>query len=499
MIESACSQQVSYEIEPLLNEGKYEEARVLLSCSLEQDPSDRESRLYLLLVNVMLNGPIAYENDIDKLRDLVDLSNTEKEIVRRIFVLGFEAADKDGREEQAWVYQRLLRRLLLAQALDQPIHKDTASISSANENETQEITHETLIPFTGSSSVRLKDKIIGLGRHIASSLEEMWLSGRAGLRRQRPNAWQPKVSPKGALAVAAVALLFIPIVYFGSPRGDAAKDTPPNYTTPTLSLSLPRAKLTSSVISREPVPLSENRDDSKSINKKQVNAIVAGQLSELRRAYADWSQKDRNLMGSLLLKMRVDANGNVITAEEQTSRLTDAAFSEVILNEARKWKFPKSNGDTAEFIVPLVFVPRGMDPRTIVRWEKAFTSSDVGTKAVSPLHITGPSAGESERELSGNPDQRRADLRNPKIALASAGKTHTAEETPKNAIEYKTQRAVSLREKPRFAAATAEDIDPGTGISVLEAKGDWVKVKTRPSGKVGYVRKEYIVPASAIQ
>src|SRR5246127_996391 len=133
MIESACSQQVSYEIEPLLNEGKYEEARVLLSCSLEQDPSDRESRLYLLLVNVMLNGPIAYENDIDKLRDLVDLSNTEKEIVRRIFVLGFEAADKDGREEQAWVYQRLLRRLLLAQALDQPIHKDTASISSANE------------------------------------------------------------------------------------------------------------------------------------------------------------------------------------------------------------------------------------------------------------------------------------------------------------------------------------------------------------------------------
>jgi sRNA-binding protein len=253
-------------------------------------------------------------------------------------------------------------------------------------------------------------------------------------------------------------------------------------------------------MSREPVPLSENRDDSKSINKKQFNAILAGHLSELRRAYADWSQKDRNLMGSLLMKMRVDAGGNVITAEEQTSRLTDAAFGEVILNEARKWKFPKSNGESAEIIVPLVFVPPGMDPRTIVRWEKALTSSDVEAKAVSPLHINGPSAGDTEREPSETPDQRPADLRNPKMALASAGKAQSAPEEPtKNALEYKTRRAAPLREEPRFAAATSEDIGPGTRISVLEVKGDWLKVKTRPSGKIGYVRKEYIAPINAIQ
>jgi hypothetical protein len=56
---------------------------------------------------------------------------------------------------------------------------------------------------------------------------------------------------------------------------------------------------------------------------------------------------------------------------------------------------------------------------------------------------------------------------------------------------------VRLRQEPRFAAATTEDIDPGTAISVLETKGDWFKVKARPSGRVGYVRKEYIVPLSA--
>ena len=497
MIESACSQQVSYEIEPLLNEGKYEEARVLLSCSLEQDPSDRESRLYLLLVNVMLNGPIAYENDIDKLRDLVDLSNTEKEIVRRIFVLGFEAADKDGREEQAWVYQRLLRRLLLAQALDQPIYKDSARIPPTNENPAPKLPDDTLVPFRDRHTVRLKDKVVMLGKIITTGLEKMCLPVQASFRRTWQNIGTPKVSPRGSLAITAVALLLIPIAYFGAPRGNTTKETP-NYTNPTPSLPLPRPELTSSVFPRDPVLPSRHRDDPRTY-RKQVHAILAVQLSDLRRAYGDWSQKDRNLMGSLLIKMRVDSNGHVIQAEEKTSRLTDAAFSKVILGEARKWKFPKFNGEPAEFIVPLVFVPRGMDPRTIVRWEKAFTSSDVETKTVSPLHITGPSAGESEREPSGNPDQRRADLSNPKIALASAGKTQTAEEPPKNATEYKTQRAVSLRQKPRFAAATAEDIDPGTGISVLEAKGDWVKVKTRPSGKVGYVRKEYIVPASAIQ
>jgi hypothetical protein len=498
MIESACSQQVSYEIEPLLNEGKYEEARVLLSCSLEQDPSDRESRLYLLLVNVMLNGPIAYENDIDKLRDLVDLSNTEKEIVRRIFVLGFEAAEKDGREDQAWVYQRLLRRLLLAQALDQPIQKNSAPIPPAVKNPAPKLANSALVPVHYRYSAWLRDNAIALGVLVAASLEDkMRLPGQTWFRRRLGTAWKSKVSPRGPLAITAVALLLIPIAYFGTRRGNTAKETP-NYTNPTPSLPLPRPELTSSVFPRDPVLPSRHRDDPRTY-RKQVHAILAGQLSDLRRAYGDWSQKDRNLMGSLLIKMRVDSNGHVIQAEEKTSRLTDAAFSKVILGEARKWKFPKFNGETAEFTVPLVFVPRGMDPRTIVRWEKAFTSSDVETKAVSPLHITGPSAGESEREPSGNPDQRRADLSNPKIALASAGKTQTAEEPPKNATEYKTQRAVSLRQKPRFAAATAEDIDPGTGISVLEAKGDWVKVKTRPSGKVGYVRKEYIVPASAIQ
>ena len=247
------------------------------------------------------------------------------------------------------------------------------------------------------------------------------------------------------------------------------------------------------------MPLPQRHDGAKSFNKKQVHSMLAGQLSDLRRAYTDWNQKNRNLMGSVLIKLQINASGDVIEAQEQTSRLTDLAFGSVVLSEARKWKFPKFNDEFSEVVVPLVFVPQGMDPQTIVRWEKALTSSDLDPNAVSPLHITGSPSGDGERELSVASDRPPADLRNPQAVVASASKIQAAEEPPKNLLEYKTRRAAPLREEPRFAAASAENISPGTRVSVLEAKGDWFKVKSRLSGKIGYVRKEYITPASAVQ
>lgn len=497
MTDIARSQQVFSQIEFFLKEAKYEYAEALLFELLNQNPSDRESKLYLLLVNVMRDGPALYEDDIDRLRDLMDLSDMEKEIVRRIFVLGFEAAEKDGREEQAWVYQRLLRRLLLAQALDQPIHKTSPRITPAAENPALKPADGALVPLHYRYPAWLREKAIALRGLVEASFEKIRLTGQTWFLRARQTSWKPKMPPRAALAVTAATLLIIPIAYFGSPRGNTAKETA-TYT-PAPSLSLPRPKLTSSVFPRDPIALPEHRDNPKNTYRKRVDAILAGQLSDLRRVYGDWSQKDRNLMGSLLVKMQVDTNGNVIKAEKQTSRLTNAAFTEVVLDEARKWKFPKVNGQTAEFMVPLLFVPQGMDPRTIVRWEKALTSSDVEAKAGSPLHITGPSAGEGEREPSGNSDQRLADSRSPKMALASARKTQTAEELVQHVLEVRTSRATPLRREPRFGATAAEDIDPGTSISVLEAKGDWLKVKARPSGKVGYVRKEYVAGVNAIQ
>jgi hypothetical protein len=98
-----------------------------------------------------------------------------------------------------------------------------------------------------------------------------------------------------------------------------------------------------------------------------------------------------------------------------------------------------------------------------------------------------------ERPAPVSPTSRSSDLKSRKKAGADYRNTRRREDPPGHVTAYKTQRAVSLREEPRFAATAKAQIAAGTSISVLEAKGDWFKIKTRPSGAVGYVRKEYLV------
>jgi hypothetical protein len=68
-----------------------------------------------------------HEQEIDQVRAVYNLSETEREIVREIFCLGFDAAEKEDRQDKMWAYQRLVRRLLLHQPLDQPIPLDERS------------------------------------------------------------------------------------------------------------------------------------------------------------------------------------------------------------------------------------------------------------------------------------------------------------------------------------------------------------------------------------
>jgi Bacterial SH3 domain len=100
---------------------------------------------------------------------------------------------------------------------------------------------------------------------------------------------------------------------------------------------------------------------------------------------------------------------------------------------------------------------------------------------------------DEERRAPVNSISRSSDMKWRKTADAGYRNTKRREDPTGHVIAYKTRRVVSLREEPRFAAAAKAQIAAGTSISVLEAKGDWFKVKTRPSGTVGYVRKEYLV------
>jgi hypothetical protein len=102
--------------------------------------------------------------------------------------------------------------------------------------------------------------------------------------------------------------------------------------------------------------------------------------------------------------------------------------------------------------------------------------------------IAKASINEEERPATVGPTSPSSGLKSRK-AVAVANRRRP----PEHLITYKTRRAVAIREAPRFAATTKAQLAAGTSISVLEAKGDWFKVKTRPSGTVGYVRKEYLV------
>ena len=521
MSEIARSRQPFAEIELFLSEGKYDDVKLFLARRLEQNPSDRETKLYSLLVSTIIHGPVPYEEEIDGLRSLADLSDIEKDVVRRLFILGFKSAEKEGRQDQAWAYQRLLRRLLLNQPLDHSIPKASARAlptnrppsgvvsdtpTSVEDDDSDWLRESAMLPqkLIGilkeiswicltrcRRALRLSDTAISLRKIIPITKEMYWVCLNY-CRRIPETTWKAKVPLQRALIGATVGLLIIPLHYFLSAQRHLK--SPPSDTS-----AAPSPSMTHSGPTLTNVALSENSDNSETLKRERVRNMVAGQLSGLRRAYSERIQKNPNLMGTLVLKMKMDAAGNIVKAEDMASRLPDPEFIKLVFAEVRNWKFAKADLGAGEFTLPLLFVPDDMDPRTIVRWEQTLNSSEADAKALFPVQITASSRGEEDRKPSVAPEQKPAEQKIPQTVLEVATKLRKSEAPPRHAIDYKTRRIAPLRQEPRFAAAPTENIGPGTAISVLETKGDWLKVKTRPSGSVGYVRKEYVIAASAPQ
>jgi hypothetical protein len=102
-------------------------------------------------------------------------------------------------------------------------------------------------------------------------------------------------------------------------------------------------------------------------------------------------------------------------------------------------------------------------------------------------------------EERGTSNARLIELKARKTIGADNRKARKREDRLERGDAYVTRRAVLLRGEPRFASTAKAQIGAGTSISVLGAQGDWLKVKTRPSGAVGYVRKEYLVPESSLR
>jgi hypothetical protein len=234
------------------------------------------------------------------------------------------------------------------------------------------------------------------------------------------------------------------------------------------------------------------KKDSASTREVLERAAVE-HLARLHRTYSRWADTNGDLMGSLLLKLTVDATGKVVNVDPLVAHVTNTSFTKTVLDDVRKWKFPKAGAEAAEITVPLLFVPKGMDPDTVVQWERKVRSAQEGeTSAADMLVATkAPISTVGERTLTVLPSVPRSD---PPNTTRSPAVHFPKPKTEEVLIAVKTNRSVAIRENPRFSARTVHEVDEDTELSIVETKGDWLKVKIADAGFIGFVRKEFVSP-----
>ena len=118
----------------------------------ERGSLDRQAQFSHLLARIKAYGVPYYEQEIDQIRTVDHLSESEREIVSEIFRFGHEAAEKEDRQDKMGVYQRLLRRLLLHQPLDQPI-----PLSDRSQEIPREVTVHVAEPIVTQQSPKQED------------------------------------------------------------------------------------------------------------------------------------------------------------------------------------------------------------------------------------------------------------------------------------------------------------------------------------------------------
>jgi hypothetical protein len=55
---------------------------------------------------------------------------------------------------------------------------------------------------------------------------------------------------------------------------------------------------------------------------------------------------------------------------------------------------------------------------------------------------------------------------------------------------------VAIRENPRFSSKKVHEVNGDTQLSILENRGDWLKVRMADAGSIGFVRKEFVSPTN---
>ena len=290
------------------------------------------------------------------------------------------------------------------------------------------------------------------------------------------------------LAIVATGILVIPFVAFLSSGAHRVPKQP----TFVGSRARPATNTDSAVLAVDTFGLSIQAKTQSASIREVLEQVAVQHLARLHRTYSRWADANGDLMGSLLLKLTVDATGHVVDVAPLSSHITNTSFTKTVLDDVRKWKFPKARVEAAEITVPLLFVPKGMDPETVVQWERKVRIAE--ERESSPVDLRGAinapvSTAEAQPEKT-LPSARRDQPTPTKSSTAHLSKPKAEAVF----VAVKTNRPVAIRENPRFAAKTVHEVDEDTQLNIVENKGDWLKVKTADADFIGFVRKEFVSP-----
>ena len=129
-------------------------------------------------------------------------------------------------------------------------------------------------------------------------------------------------------------------------------------------------KTQSTVLAVDTSGLSVRSKSASASTKELFEQAAMEHLARLHHTFNSWSDRKQELMGSVSLKLMVDASGNVVRVDPVNSHVNNSSFVKTVIDDVREWKFPKGSAEAAEITVPLLFIPKGMDPEMIVQWER---------------------------------------------------------------------------------------------------------------------------------
>ncbi len=239
-------------------------------------------------------------------------------------------------------------------------------------------------------------------------------------------------------------------------------------------------KTQSTVLAVDTSGLSVRSKNASASTKELFEQAAMEHLARLHHTFNSWSERKQELMGSVSLTLMVDASGNVVRVDPVNSHVNNSSFVKTVIDDVREWKFPKGSTEAAEITIPLLFIPRGMDPEMIVQWERKIRSAprDDDSPRPAPIAMARPAVNDAEKVTD----------------LTAAAPTPKPKAQAKALIVVVANRPLAMRDNPRYSANSVREVQEATQLSILESRGDWLKVRSAAGGQVGFVRKEYVSP-----